>query len=71
MNLTIIVYHYVRDLERSRYPRIKGRRLSDFRGQLDHISRAFTVVNAEQIVAALKGFAELPDNAAWLTFDDG
>jgi peptidoglycan/xylan/chitin deacetylase (PgdA/CDA1 family) len=71
MSLTIIVYHYVRDLEQSRYPAIKGRRLSDFRDQLDYISRAFTVVNTDQIVAALKGIVGLPDNAAWLTFDDG
>jgi len=71
MSLTIIAYHYVRDLKRSRFPTIKGRRLSDFRGQLDHISRAFTVVNTEQIVGALKGAGGLPDNAAWLTFDDG
>lgn len=71
MSLTIIMYHYVRDLQRSRYPAIKARRLSDFRTQLDHISRAFTVVNTEQIAAALKGFTALPDNAAWLTFDDG
>jgi peptidoglycan/xylan/chitin deacetylase (PgdA/CDA1 family) len=71
MNLTIIVYHYIRDQDRSRYPAIKGRRLSDFRGQLDYIARSFTVVTTEQIVAALKGLVELPNNAAWLTFDDG
>jgi hypothetical protein len=30
MALTIVMYHYVRDLARTRYPGIKGRDLSSF-----------------------------------------
>lgn len=70
-DLIIVMYHYVRDLERSRYPGIKGRRVSEFRAQLDHIARTYTVVTAEHVVAAAKGQASLPAKAAWLTFDDG
>jgi peptidoglycan/xylan/chitin deacetylase (PgdA/CDA1 family) len=69
--LTIVMYHYVRDLERSRYPGVKGRRVSEFRSQLDYIGRHYTVVAAEDVIAAAKGRARLPDKAAWLTFDDG
>lgn len=71
MALTIVMYHYVRDLARSRYPAIKGRDITAFRGQLDHIDRRYTVVTAEQVIAAVKSGEELPDNACWLTFDDG
>lgn len=71
MPLTIVMYHYVRDLARSRYPAIKGRTVADFKGQLDHIARHHTVVTAEHVIAATKGETDLPDNAAWLTFDDG
>jgi peptidoglycan/xylan/chitin deacetylase (PgdA/CDA1 family) len=71
MSLSIVMYHYVRDLARTRYPAIKGRDLAAFRGQLDYIARHHTVVAAERVVAALKGGEELPENAAWLTFDDG
>lgn len=71
MPLTIVMYHYVRDLERSRFPAIKGRTLADFRRQLDHIAKAYRVVRVDEVVAALKGETTLPDNAAWLTFDDG
>lgn len=71
MSLTIVMYHYIRDLTRTRYPAIKGRDLASFRNQLDYIARHHTVVTAEQVVAALKGGAPLPENAAWLTFDDG
>jgi peptidoglycan/xylan/chitin deacetylase (PgdA/CDA1 family) len=71
MSLTIVMYHYVRDLDRSRYPRIKGRTLEEFRRQLDHIATHYTVVTAQQVAAAVRGEDSLPENAAWLTFDDG
>ena len=47
--LQIVMYHYVRDLAKTRYPGIKGRRLSEFRAQLDYIEKHFTVVSVEQI----------------------
>ena len=71
MALTIVMYHYVRDLARTRYPAIKGRDLGAFRGQLAHLARHHTVVTAQQVIAAVKGGEALPGNAAWLTFDDG
>lgn len=69
--VSIIVYHYVRDLEGSRYPGIKGRRLTEFKRQLDFIGRELNVVTAQQVIAASNGGPPLPENAAWLTFDDG
>jgi peptidoglycan/xylan/chitin deacetylase (PgdA/CDA1 family) len=71
MPLTIVMYHYVRDLPRSRYPAIKGRDVSSFRRQLDYIATHHTVVTAQQVIAAVKHGEPLAENAAWLTFDDG
>ena len=71
MPLTIVMYHYVRDLARSRFPGIKGRDLEEFKRQLAYIGEHFTVVTAQDVIAACKGQHHLPDNAAWLTFDDG
>ena len=71
-HLKIIMYHYVRDPERSRYPRIKGRRTAEFRNQLDYLARHFNPVTAQQVIAASRGReCDLPQNAVWLTFDDG
>lgn len=70
-HLKIIMYHYVRDSERSRYPRIKGRRIAEFRNQLDYIARHLSPVTAQQVIAASRGQNDLPQNAVWLTFDDG
>jgi peptidoglycan/xylan/chitin deacetylase (PgdA/CDA1 family) len=69
--LTIAMYHYVRDLERSRFPAIKGRRVSEFNAQLDHIASHYEVVTAQQVMDAAQRIEPLPPNAIWLTFDDG
>jgi len=71
MPLTIVMYHYVRDLERTRFPRIKARRTADFRRQIEYIRRHFEVVSGRDVVAAVRDGAALPANAALLTFDDG
>jgi peptidoglycan/xylan/chitin deacetylase (PgdA/CDA1 family) len=71
--VTIVMYHYVRDLQRSRFPAIKGLRTKDFRGQLAYINRHYHVIRMEQLIeAVMSGNADaLPSNALLLTFDDG
>jgi peptidoglycan/xylan/chitin deacetylase (PgdA/CDA1 family) len=70
-DLTIVMYHYVRDLAHSRFPDIKGRDVREFRKQLEHIAANYTVVTAADVMAASLDEKPLPDNACWLTFDDG
>ena len=70
--LTVVMYHYVRDLERSPFPRIKGLTLEKFRGQLAYLARHYTFVRIEEVLAALRGEArDFPQRAVLLTFDDG
>lgn len=69
--LTIIMYHYVRDLARSRYPQVNGLPVQDFQHQVRYVQDHYTVVSGERLVATVTGDAELPPNAALLTFDDG
>jgi peptidoglycan/xylan/chitin deacetylase (PgdA/CDA1 family) len=68
---TIVTYHYVRDLTRSRYPRIKGLDLRLFREQLQYLRRHYVPIAMEQLLAACSGGEPLPRNAVLLTFDDG
>ena len=68
--VTIVMYHYIRDFRRTRYPSIKGLELDGFRRQLDHLAERFAIVTMEDVMAAVEGH-ELPENAALLTFDDG
>jgi peptidoglycan/xylan/chitin deacetylase (PgdA/CDA1 family) len=66
------MYHYVRDLEHSRFPAIKGLTLERFRRQLDFIQSRYTAISVEDVFEALKSSTnKLPENAILLTFDDG
>ena len=58
MKLTIVMYHYVRPLARTRFPSIKGLDLPLFDKQLDFLSRHYTVVPMELVLDALDGRAE-------------
>jgi peptidoglycan/xylan/chitin deacetylase (PgdA/CDA1 family) len=69
--LTIVMYHYVRPLEGSLYPRLKGLELSDFEGQLDYLQKHYHPVSAEDVVCAYREQSSLPDNSVLVTFDDG
>jgi peptidoglycan/xylan/chitin deacetylase (PgdA/CDA1 family) len=69
--LTIVMYHYVRDRARTRYPGLKVRSVEEFEGQLDYITRHYRVCGMEDLRAAARGDRILPSNACLLTFDDG
>lgn len=70
--VTIVMYHFVRDLRRSRYPEIKGLDTADFVGQLEYIRRHYNVVRMEDVIAASRDAGvQLPERSLLLTFDDG
>jgi peptidoglycan/xylan/chitin deacetylase (PgdA/CDA1 family) len=70
--VTIVMYHYVRDLEHSRFPAIKGLSVERFRRQLDYIQAHYTPITVETLLEALQsGEKNLPQNSILLTFDDG
>jgi peptidoglycan/xylan/chitin deacetylase (PgdA/CDA1 family) len=70
--VTIVMYHYVRDLGHSRYPAIKGLSVERFRRQLDYIQANYTPISVEKLLGALGSRGEdLPRNPILLTFDDG
>jgi peptidoglycan/xylan/chitin deacetylase (PgdA/CDA1 family) len=69
--LTIVTYHYVRNLPKTRYPKIKGLLTEKFEGQLDYITKHYTVCSLQQVIAAARGEDLLPPNPCLLTFDDG
>ena len=74
--VTIIMYHYIRDLRNSRHPNIKGLDIRLFREQIEYLSNNYTIITMESLIAACDAAesgegAALPENAALLTFDDG
>jgi len=66
----IVTYHYVRDVEGTKCPGLKALSVADFRRQIEWISRNGIVVSTREVVDAIEGKRELPDNSYCLTFDD-
>jgi peptidoglycan/xylan/chitin deacetylase (PgdA/CDA1 family) len=70
-NVTIVMYHYVRDLKHSRYPGIKGLDLGNFKEQLGYIGKHYKVIRMQDLFIAINSKNRLPRNSLLLTFDDG
>ena len=69
--LTIVMYHYVRDLRHSRYPEIKGLSRDEFAEQVQYIKRHYNVVSGQELMNAIAEDSPLPPRPLLLTFDDG
>lgn len=69
--LTIVMYHYVRPILRSKYPGIKGLELEKFKKQLDYFEENYSIINTEELIESILKNKSLPLNPCWLTFDDG
>jgi peptidoglycan/xylan/chitin deacetylase (PgdA/CDA1 family) len=70
-SLTIVMYHYVRDLRHSRFPAINGLPKEQFEEQVLYLKRHYTVVSGDDLIGAVASGSELPPNPLLLTFDDG
>jgi peptidoglycan/xylan/chitin deacetylase (PgdA/CDA1 family) len=68
--LSVVMYHYVRDLKTSRFPEIKGLDFKLFVEQIEYLRRHYQFVTTEQVVRTLDCGEPLPDKAVLLTFDD-
>lgn len=71
MKISIVMYHYVRDVADTRWARMNVRTRAEFRAQLDHIGERYTVVSMDQVFDAVMNGTPLPNNPLLLTFDDG
>lgn len=69
--VTIVMYHYVRDLKNSKYPDIKGLDFELFIEQLEYLVKYYNLISIDTLINAMYNNGELPSKAALLTFDDG
>ena len=69
--LTVVMYHYVRNLEDSRYPGIKGLELASFIEQVEFFIRNYNIITMEEVINCEKHKNHLPGKSLLLTFDDG
>lgn len=70
-NVTIVMYHYIRDLISHRYPNIKGLNLELFIQQIKYLKKHYNFITMEELINAKENEGKLPEKAILLTFDDG
>ncbi|MDE4907287.1 polysaccharide deacetylase family protein [Methanogenium marinum] len=68
--VTVIMYHFVRELPYTRFPAIKGLLVSQFKNQLDYLSKYYQFVTINDCLEGIYHNRSLPKNSALLTFDD-
>ncbi len=69
--LTIVVYHFVRPLGESQFPKLVSLDLQRFEDQLAYLANFYEVVHPNEVMRSIQEGTPLPGNAALLTFDDG
>jgi len=65
------MYHYVRPINESTYPDIKGLELEGFVRQLKYFKNNFKIITATQLLNCIYNNSDLPKDTLVLTFDDG
>ena len=69
--VSIVMYHYVRELKHSRFPAIKGLSTEQFKNQIKYIKKFYNIIGADEMMDAIQSGSDLPQKALLLTFDDG
>lgn len=69
--ITIIMYHYVRDLKNSAYPNIKGLDINLFVEQIKYLLRHYHIISMKEIIYKIRNKKPFNKKFACLTFDDG
>ena len=70
-NIHIVMYHYVRNIKKSKYPNLKGLEFSDFRKQIFYLKKNFNILSNNQFIEILNSRKIPKKKSILLTFDDG
>jgi len=69
--LHVVMYHYIRDLPMTRFPRIKGMLLDDFLRQVTVLQDRYEMATLESALDLMRGAYIPKRDLCLLTFDDG
>lgn len=70
MSLEIVMCHYVRPIQNSQYPNIKGLELNAFVRQIEYFRKNKNIISTSQVIDFFKKKSDIPKDSVWLTFDD-
>lgn len=69
--VTVVLYHYVRNLKNSQFPSIKGLDINDFNNQIKFLKKNYNLIKMEDLIYSIDNNISLPTKSVLLTFDDG
>jgi len=69
--LSVITYHYVRDVKKSSFPGLKVQSIKTFKKQLNYFKNKYNVLTPKNFLDVINGQIKLKKNSCLLTFDDG
>jgi len=70
-NIYIVMYHYVREIKKSKYPNIKGLEFEDFKKQINYFLKNFNILSNDDFTEILRTKKIPKKKSILLTFDDG
>ena len=71
MKLTVVMYHYVRDVLKTEFPKIKSITKKEFKYQIEYFKSKYNFIHYNDILECLYGGKKIKENSIYLTFDDG
>lgn len=69
--VTVIMYHYIRQLEFTQFPKIKAMLETEFINQINYLESYYHFITIEDCINSIFKNKKLPKNSLLLTFDDG
>lgn len=70
-SVSIIAYHYVREIKKSNYPNFKGVELKKFENHIKFFKKKFHIISADELTYFLEVKEKIKKPLVMLTFDDG
>jgi peptidoglycan/xylan/chitin deacetylase (PgdA/CDA1 family) len=65
------MYHYVREIKKSKFPNLRGLEFSDFKKQINFFKKKFNILNQNSFIKIIQSRKIPKKPSILLTFDDG
>jgi peptidoglycan/xylan/chitin deacetylase (PgdA/CDA1 family) len=70
-NIYVVMYHYVRNVYKSKYPNLKVLDIKDFEKQISYFKDRFDILNQDSFIKIINSNVVPKKKSILLTFDDG
>ena len=70
-SISVVMYHYVREIKNSKYPNLKGLEYKTFKKQIDYFCKNFNILNNNDFIDIISSQKIPSKPSILLTFDDG